>query len=696
MKALLPARIHWTDDNQPFASDFGDCYFSSHDGLAETQHVFINGNHLPERWRQLQDSFFVIGETGFGSGLNFVSAWKLWQDCAPAGAHLYFVSTELHPMRKEDLIKAASLWPDLGFLYNELIEQYPVLTPGFHTLTFSRVTLILLLGEANDMFNELLETDHPDFSYRYGYKFDAWFLDGFSPEKNPQLWTDSLLQTIALLSKPGTTLATFSAAGKMRRTLEANGFHVQKQKGFANKREMVTATFQTNEVRQQSHNPISMIGKPSFISSPYTAPWYINKNHLHKKHCNKSAQPIETAKEISIIGAGIAGCTLADALARKDFQVTVFDEESQAATQASGNQQAVLYGKFSTTDDVFAQFNLATFLFALRFYKQRLKEHPDLAIHLCGVLQLAWSKDEQETQKTLQDFFTYYPEIAQVVTREKASDVAGVPVETGGVFFPQAGWIHPGNICHRLLQHPNISTAFNQRITSLHHEKNIWHLMSNSKVIASSQRVVIANAHHCQQFWQTQFLPLKFIRGQVSHAKPTPVSKTLKTVLCGDGYIAPAYGDLQSFGATYTPAVTHLNIDTEDHEINLQHLEKSSQLLSTQWSTNDGITGGRTHTRTATSDYFPVCGSLPLKDRFLSDFALLRKNAHANILETGSYHPDLYVFSGLGSRGMTYAPLCAEFLSQLIAGVPMGMSRSMTQNLNPARFIIRDLIKNRI
>ncbi len=695
MKIITTAKLSWTEHQEPYAEQFDDCYFSATNGLAETQHVFLDGNHLRERWQTLTaDDFvigdFVIGETGFGTGLNFIAAWKLWNEVKPGQSHLTFVSAELHPLHKKDLIKAAARWPELKSFYDQLLEHYPVLTAGFHTLRFDQVTLLLLLGDATVMFNEMLATDHPDFNRHHGRKFDAWFLDGFSPAKNPALWTDALTNTIALLSKTGTTLATFSAAGDMRRNLESMGFEVQKQKGFANKREMVTAIFQ---MPAEQRAATSMMNKPVFVSSPYMTPWYIDKK-----------DSATTSKQVAVIGAGIAGCTIAHALARKGFYVTIIDEQAMPASQSSGNLQAMLYSKFSSTDDEFAQFNLASYLYALRFYQQLLKQYPALDIHFCGALQLTWSANEQAPQNTLRDFFTHYPDIAHFVTREQASVLAGLPVESGGLFFSQAGWINPAKICEQLLQHPHITTLFNQHITSLHHEKNQWQIICNTQALNSSDHVVIANGHQCQQFEQAQFLRLKFIRGQVSHAMPTPVSRQLKTVLCSDGYIAPATGNIQSFGATYTPNKMDFNLTDTDHETNLKNLQKSSQLLSEQWNINNnankninkGIIGGRTHIRTASPDYFPVCGLLPKEDDFLSTYAPLRKNANANILETGSYQPNLYICTGLGSRGMTYAPLCAEIITDLITQGPLSLPRTIVQNLNPARFIIRDLIKNRL
>ena len=689
-KIIFPATLHWSDDNQPFATHFNDCYFSVQDGLAETRHVFLEGNQLPQRWQNLRDDLFVIGETGFGTGLNFIAAWQLWQNSAPKNSQLYFISAELHPLCKADLARAAALWPELKFFYDQLLEQYPTLTAGFHILHFnspcsSNVTLLLMLGDASETFCELLDTDHPDFYSCIQNKMDCWFLDGFAPAKNPQLWTDALINTLALLSRPGTTLATFSAAGHMRRSLEAAGFTVQKQKGFASKREMVSALFQPDENNRTAHQQSSMLGKPAFVSSPYAAPWYLVKN-----------KPLDQRKDVSIIGAGIAGCTLANALAQKGMHVTVIDEMDKPAAGASGNLQAVLYSKLSATDDEFAEFNLASYLYALRFYKNLLRDTPTLAIHLCGVLQLSVSEKEQEVQDALSDFFSHYPDIATAVDQKQASELAGVPVETGGLFFAQAGWIHPASICEQLLKHPNITTRFNQRISSIHHENNAWQLLQDAQTVNSSNHVVIASGHQCRQFEQSKHLSLKLIRGQVSHATPTTVSRQLKTVVSGEGYIAPAENNTQSFGATYTPKMMALTLSDTDHKTNLENLALSSRSLSEEWNINKNIVGGRAHLRTATSDYFPVCGPLPKQEDFLNTYAPLRKNANANIPEAGAYYPNLYVFAGLGSRGMSYAPLCAAVLSNVIAGHPSALPRNITQQLNPARFVIRDLIKNRV
>ena len=174
---LSPATLSWNGDT-PEAAQFGDIYFSRENGLEESRYVFLAGNRLRERWQQLPDrASFVVGETGFGTGLNFLLAWQLWQEVAPADAQLCFISTELFPLTHADLTRALSFWPELAPLATQLLQHYPSLTPGYHWLRFSkaRVTLLLLLGDANDTLPQLADSQHTHFSHN-PWTVDAWFL----------------------------------------------------------------------------------------------------------------------------------------------------------------------------------------------------------------------------------------------------------------------------------------------------------------------------------------------------------------------------------------------------------------------------------------------------------------------------------------------------------------------------------------
>ena len=202
------AQLDWDDQGQPMSREFGDVYFSRASGLEETRHVFLAHNALAERFAALPaDGRLCIGETGFGTGLNFLCAWQLFDRCANAEARLHFVSVERYPLAHEDLARALALWPELAPWAEPLLAQYVGIHPGFQRLSFAggRVVLTLLIGDVLDCLPQL------------DARIDAWFLDGFSPAKNPQMWTAELFAQLARLSAAGATLATFTCAGFVRR-----------------------------------------------------------------------------------------------------------------------------------------------------------------------------------------------------------------------------------------------------------------------------------------------------------------------------------------------------------------------------------------------------------------------------------------------------------------------------------------------
>ncbi|HOY87556.1 MAG: tRNA (5-methylaminomethyl-2-thiouridine)(34)-methyltransferase MnmD [Methylotenera sp.] len=228
MTHYSPAKLEWRD-GQPYASTFQDVYFSSDNGLLETDYVFLQGNALQSRWQTLNTPHFTIAETGFGTGLNFLSAIKLWLEVAPATAMLHYISTEKHPLSLQDLTSALALWPTLAEFSDHLLENYEKLLQGNQALDLfqNRVCLSLLVGDATTQLRQI-----------HG-AVDAWFLDGFSPAKNPDMWQTELFQQIVRLSAVGSTFATFTSAGHVRRNLAAAGFNTQKRAGFGKKREML-------------------------------------------------------------------------------------------------------------------------------------------------------------------------------------------------------------------------------------------------------------------------------------------------------------------------------------------------------------------------------------------------------------------------------------------------------------------------
>lgn len=673
--SIQHAQLQWDDEGQPTSVIFGDVYFSRANGLEETRHVFLKHNQLAERWQALAPTdTFVIAETGFGSGLNFLAAWELWAATAPASAQLHFISVEKFPLNKNDLERALSLWPQLRDFSRALINSYPcIVDKGFYRLNFmdGRVKLTLIINDAAEGFQQLHNTPDPLFS-RFDVKVDAWFLDGFAPAKNPQMWSEALFSCIHLLSAGGTTAATFSAAGIVKKGLRFAGFQINKVAGFGRKREMITATM-------AAHVRDYVYPQPAYKSfSPFPSPWAIQ---TYQRWSEKSAL---------IIGAGIAGCTSARALADRGWQVTIIERNASIAAEASGNPQGVLYAKLSPKDEAQAEFNLACLQFAQTFYANYWPQIGDKT----GVLQLAYSESEQELQDQLRQKFSNANSLVKFVSADHASELAGVALRHSALYFPEAGWINPKKLCTKLLDHPRINIFTHTEALNFIHRDNKWTINGDSSLQAPV--LVIANARDAQAFDYTKHLPIKSIRGQITYLPVSSASRNLKAVVCGEGYIAPADDNIHCTGATFNLKDNTREVRAEDHLTNIENLRNPMPALCAGWeSLQPNAMAGRVAFRCTLPDYLPAVGPVADELAMVDTFAPLKKNARAFVQGTGQYLPGLYINIGHGSRGLAYTPLCAEILAAHINHEPQPLANELVRALNPARFLIRDLIKNK-
>jgi tRNA 5-methylaminomethyl-2-thiouridine biosynthesis bifunctional protein len=232
------AALTWYDQVHPHSSLFDDHYYSLIDGLNESRHVFLQGNDLESRWQQLSNcQTFSIMETGFGSGLNFLTSWQLWNSINTNKSNkLNYISVEAYPMNSDQLVKSLSNWKNsLSDLSEQLLTGYPALKSGSHRIDFEKdnVSLILIFEDVRTLMPKLVK--------KHLGLIDAWFLDGFSPAKNPQMWQSDLYQHIYQLSKPDATVSTYTVAGVVKRGLSKAGFSVYCKPGFGTKREMLTA-----------------------------------------------------------------------------------------------------------------------------------------------------------------------------------------------------------------------------------------------------------------------------------------------------------------------------------------------------------------------------------------------------------------------------------------------------------------------
>ncbi|ELY5850946.1 bifunctional tRNA (5-methylaminomethyl-2-thiouridine)(34)-methyltransferase MnmD/FAD-dependent 5-carboxymethylaminomethyl-2-thiouridine(34) oxidoreductase MnmC [Cronobacter turicensis] len=663
--AIQPASLTFNNEGTPVSRDFDDVYFSNDDGLEETRYVFLNGNQLPERFMTHPRDSFIVAESGFGTGLNFLTLWQAFaafRDAHPDAAlqRLHFISFEKFPLTPADLASAHAHWPELAPWAQQLQAQWPMALPGCQRVLLDdgRVTLDLWLGDINELVDTLDDT--------HNRQVDAWFLDGFAPSKNPDMWTPGLFAAMARLARPGGTLATFTSAGFVRRGLIDAGFNVVKRKGFGRKREMLTGA-------------LSVDAPP-----PVRAPWYARR-------------PASGDKDVAIVGGGIASALLALALQRRGWQVTLYCEDNAPAQGASGNRQGALYPLLSHHDAALAAFFPTAFTFARRLY-DALPVSFDK--EWCGVTQLGW--DEKSQTKISQMLELGLPEsLARGVDSDTVRERSGVETGCGGIEYPQGGWLCPAQLTAgvvTLAQAHGLRARYGHRVSALYQENGSWRLDFASGAQARHAVLVLANGHQLSGFPQTETLPVYPVGGQVSHIPTTPGLGALRQVLCYDGYLTPQNpaNGMHCIGASYHRGVSEMRYQEEDQQHNRQRLIDC--LPAAAWTQEVDVSAGdaRCGVRCATRDHLPMVGNAPDYAATLRDYATL--SHHARAPETVAPAPvleNLFVLGALGSRGLCSAPLAAEMLASQMNGEPLPLDGATLAALNPNRLWVRKLLKGR-
>ena len=674
--------LHWDESGAPLSASYDDIYFSRENGLAETDWVFLSGNRLEERWRALDSSrpgLFVIGETGFGTGLNFLCAWRLWQKTAPPGWRLHFISVEKYPLPRADLKRALDAWPQLESLSRELVDAYPSLVSGFHSTALSGNTrLQLLFGSADASLDALLDSAAPELAN--GFAVDAWFLDGFAPAKNPEMWTAQLFNGMGRLSRPGTTLATFTAAGFVRRGLIAEGFDARRTPGFGSKREMLCGIFR----KTSDEKVVDPTASTATAADAYKPP--------APRPIDYWAQPPRALQpqRVFVIGGGLAGTSTARALAERGWPVTLLESESQLAAGASGNPQGVLYTKLSARSGALNRFALASYLHALNHYRRKTI-YDDACGDFCGVLQL---EPDNAQWRALATAFADQQEWVQFVDAARASELAQCEITQAALWFPRAGWLAPPRICSRQAQHPLIDIRLQCTVHALERVADGW-LLHTSAGAMRGGGVVIATANAAVQLAPRSFLPLKPIRGQITSLPSDWLRAQPRTVICHDGYLTPTPAGGVAIGATFDQNDAENSVRADDHRRNLQALAQTLPQLLRDNDRDAGNLSGRVGFRCTTPDYLPIVGAVSEHALLRERCAALTHNARARIAQPHAELAGLYINVGHGSRGLTSTPLCAELLAAQIAGEPRPLPRDLAQALAPARFAIRNLIRGR-
>ncbi len=658
--SLHHARLDWNEAGTPVSSDFGDVYFSNDNGLSETRYVFLQQNRLPARFSHHDSDSFVIGETGFGTGLNFLATMQAFLEQAPQsgnGSRLHFISFEKFPLTRDDLRKALAAWPAIGHLSQDLVAQWPLPVSGCHRLHFAggRIRLDLWFGDIKDML--------PQVPHWAEGLVDAWYLDGFSPAKNPEMWTQELFDGLARLARPDCSIATFTCAGFVRRGLIAAGFAMKKVKGHGSKREMLVGD-RTDKQPQQT-----------------IVPWY--------------ARPAGRAGEVVIIGGGIASAMTALSLVARGRKVTLLCADGEPATGASGNRQGALYPLLNGEHDALSRFYSLAFGYARQRLLALAERHP-IAFELCGVTQLGYDdKSAAKLAKMSQGPFP--PELMHPLSTAEVEQVVGLPCGHSGVSYPLGGWLCPADLTRAALKEAQASgllqVEYHTQVSAIAEQADGWQVESQDGRHWQAPNLVVAAGHQLPALLPFAELPLYPVRGQVSHVPTTASLRQLNTVLCYDGYLTPMHNDQHCIGASYGRNQSSLEFRAEEQILNQVRLQAC--LPEQTWPAEVDVSDNeaRVGVRCASRDHLPVVGPVARLQGLADHYALLQHEQHN--AQPLPLHPGLYVLGALGSRGLCSAPLCGELLASEICGEPLPLAADLLEALHPARYWVRKLLKGK-
>ena len=664
MFTIQHAKIHFNKENTPVSDKFDDVYFSNQDGLAETHYVFLEGNQLWERWVNYQEVHFVIAETGFGTGLNFFAVTTLFREFRQKHPdsplkRLYFISFEKYPLLLDALQQAHLAYPQFSHLAQHLQQHWLNPIQGCYRFHFDETTLDLWFGDVAENL--------PQLGDYMNSKIDAWFLDGFAPSKNPDMWNEQLYQQMFRFTKLQGTFATFTAASAVRKGLENAGFNIKKRKGFGKKRECLSG--------QKTQEKLTALSTSWFHSQP----------------ANLKEQ------DIAIIGGGVASLCTAISLVKRGAKITIYCEDEQTALNASGNKQGAFYPQLSDDNERNIRFYIHAFAYGHQFLQWAIQQQIEFEYEFCGVALCAYNeKAESKLNKIAK--LNLPSDLYQSLNQTELSEKVGLPLPFGGAFIPKGAWLAPRQLVQHafaFLEKKGVQIKTSQKATELSQTENGWQITTAENETFCHEVVVLANGHKLTEFEQTQKLPLYPVRGQVSQIPTSEKLLKLKTVLCYDGYLTP----VDQAKTSHCIGASHVR-DNATREFSLteqqENQQKIQQNIPEEWTKEVDTSGNlaRIGVRCSVRDLTPIIGAVPhfsaQQTQYQNLFNLRRRKQP---IEQAENYPNLYLIGALGSRGLTSAPFLGETLASLIYGEPLPMSEDLIHNLMPNRSWVRRWLK---
>jgi tRNA 5-methylaminomethyl-2-thiouridine biosynthesis bifunctional protein len=543
--ALPDPDLVWTEDGEPRSGRFGDVYFSAEDGLAETRAVFLQGCDLPDAWSGR--SRFVVGETGFGTGLNVLALLDLWARTRPERASLHVFSIEGYPLSAQELARAHARFPELEELSARLIQGWPPRTSGFHRIDFPNLCATLDLA--------FLEAE-PALAAWSG-RADAWFLDGFAPSTNPQMWRPEVLAGVAARSAPGARLATFTVAGAVRRGLAEVGFKVAKRAGYGRKRERLEAAL-------------------------------------------PGAATERSWGRVAVIGAGVAGAAAVRALTALGVDCVVLDGAGIGAG-ASGNPAALVTPRLDAGGGAIAEFFAQAHERARRLYIEAG------AVIATGVVQLEAAPRDKLRFDRLAAQTLYRRGAVERLDAAAASTRLGEAADAGALFLADSLTIDPQRALEAWL---NGASLVPHQVDRVEPTEEGWRLVgADDRILTEADAVVVAAG------WapsMTPALPVSPVRGQVSWTRDASAPAA-----AWGGYVAPMNGGVL-FGATHDRGEAATDVRARDHARNLETLSRRLPTLAAKIDRQR--VEGRASVRATTPDRLPMAGEIAPGLHVLSGF----------------------------------------------------------------------------
>ena len=679
------AQVHFNESGTPVADHFDDVYFSNDSGIDETQHVFVAGNDLAERWQQWRNPTFVIAETGFGTGLNFLVAMRAFNEFRAANPdhplkRLYFITTEKFPLPQQDMQRALEAFPALKNEAQALASLYPMGLEGCHRLHFDNhsTTLDLWIGDVHELL--------PQWHSPVNGLIDAWFLDGFAPSKNPDMWTDALFSQMARLSKTGTTFGTFTAAGIVKRGLAGVGFTIKKRNGFGRKRDMLTGVFdQDNENVQH---------KLRLPAGPYYR--YVDDS-------------LDKTSKVAVVGSGLAAATACLALVKRGICTTLYFDGDTLASGASGNPQGGFYPQLHSEASIASRIQAHSFLYARQAYDHTV-EHAkvcglaDVAHDFCGVIQLSFNDKVAERQNKLAAADVWPEALIKPVNSKEVSDIANLALPYSGLYIGLGGWISPPQLVTAMIEEalqsgkltlkPNHTYVSHEAVETTKQQVQIRFNLDSaeSEEVITADHLILALGAGAVNASNFNSLSLRPVRGQVE-AIPTQMPiEQLNTVLCHKGYMTPVFEGRHALGSTYVKNDLSTDVRGDETEMNLAtHEQALANTDIVQALQHDGK--ARAATRLGSPDHQPVVGALHNFDSLKELYTML---GVGKPLTSAPVLPSSVVstLTCLGSRGLTTAPLMAEVLVSSLCKEPLPLSNDLLNAVNTSRFMTREAIRS--